>query len=58
MDVEKSIYTSTGLAAGEYLCATGRGAGFAVMETDQGNRDLNNDKDTDDEIMNLVRLKK
>ena len=58
MDLEKMSYVSTGLAAGEYLCATARGASFAVSEVDQGDRDLNGDKDDDDDVLNIVRIKK
>lgn len=58
MDLARNAIASTGLAGGEYLCATARGAGFAVPEADQGDRDLNGDKDTDDEVMFLVRVKK
>lgn len=58
MDLEKTSYASTGLAGGEYLCTTSRGASFAVSEVDQGDRDLNGDKDDDDDILHLIRLKK
>lgn len=58
MDLEKMTYGSTGLAGGEYVCSTSRGASFAVSEVDQGDRDLNGDKDDEDDILHIVRLKK
>lgn len=57
MDLAKGTFGSTSYAGGQYLRATARGAGFAVLEVDQGNRDLNMDKDLDDEIMHFARKK-
>jgi len=57
MDLAKGTFGSTGFAGSEYLHANARGVSFAVLETDQGNRDLNNDKDVDDEIIHFARKK-
>jgi len=58
MDLDKMTFASTGLVGGEYLCTTSRGASFAVSELDQGDRDLNGDKDDDDDVTHIVRIKK
>jgi hypothetical protein len=58
MDLNRGRFGSTGHAGGEYLHVNARGAGFAVLELDQGERDLNNDKDLDDEVMHIARIKR
>lgn len=57
MDLATGSYAATGWACGDYVCPTSRGVGFACLEEDQGSRDLNGDKDTDDEIVQLARKK-
>lgn len=58
MDLKTTNWSCTRYAGAEYLCATDRGVGFAVSEADQGNRDLNGDGDTDDDVVHLARLRR
>jgi len=56
LNLATNAVSSTGMAAGEYTCVTARGVGFATLESDQGNRDLNADRDTDDEVLQIARF--
>lgn len=46
-----------GYASAEYFHLADGWVGFGVMEIEQGDRDLNADGDSDDEIVHLARLK-
>jgi len=57
MDMRTGQYAITGFAVYETLLGVARGGAFAVDEEDQGGRDLRGDRDTDDEVLFLVRFK-
>jgi hypothetical protein len=56
MDLTTGAFSSTAHAAGEYLCPTARGVAFVVPELDQGEKDLNMDRDADDEVLHIARI--
>lgn len=57
MDLATNTFGSTATAASEYVLITARSVGFPCPEGDQGNRDINLDQDTDDEVLQVARLK-
>ena len=58
MDVSNAATSSTGWACGDPMIVTARGVGFSTFESDQADRDLNADGDTDDEIIQFARIAK
>lgn len=56
MDAATGVTSSTGWACGDHMIVTARGVAFSTFEADQGDRDLNADGDTDDEIIQFARL--
>jgi hypothetical protein len=58
MDIAVGETTSSGWAAGDHLIVSARGVAFSTFEADQGDRDLNADGDTDDEIIQFARINK
>lgn len=56
MDMATGNYSITGYATFvDEMCPVLRGGVFAVSETDQGGRDLNGDREMDDDVVVLVR---
>jgi hypothetical protein len=58
MDMKTGQYTITGYAIYESIAVGSRGGAFGVDEEDQGGKDLKGDRDTDDEVVFLARLKR
>jgi hypothetical protein len=50
-----SIY-STGTCSADYLCLTGQAVAFSTPEEEQGRRDLNMDRDTEDSVLQVGRI--
>ncbi|MFN3651431.1 MAG: hypothetical protein ACK47B_17790 [Armatimonadota bacterium] len=58
MDLRTLNIAPTSTAATDYVAITSEGIAFGTPEFDQGNRDLNMDGDTEDEIVQVARFKK
>jgi hypothetical protein len=58
MDLSTGAFANTGYACGDAIAPTALGIGFSTFEADQGERDINMDGDTDDEILQVARILK
>jgi hypothetical protein len=58
MDLSTNAATPSSVAAADSLFVSSAGVAFSTFEADQGERDLNMDGDTDDEILQVARFVK
>lgn len=58
MDLSTNGFATSSYASGDSLAASGLAIAFTVPEADQGGRDLNMDRDAEDDILHIARYKK
>lgn len=58
LDLSTHSLSPTSTATTDYVAVTSLGVAFSTPEFDQGNRDLNMDGDTEDEIVQVARFRK